>query len=80
MLSPSSPWIKISDLAGALAVQIRLRPPGKSLQRFMNMLARCRSSLSLPLRDYLGSVLPGLADFPSNRVAELTPNALDARG
>jgi hypothetical protein len=30
---------------------------------------------SLPVRDYLGSVLPGLADFPINRVAELTPTA-----
>jgi hypothetical protein len=31
--------------------------------------------LNLPLRDYLSSVLPGLADFPRNRVAELTPKA-----
>jgi hypothetical protein len=34
----------------------------------------CRR-LSLPVRDYLGSVLTGLADFTINRVAELTPNA-----
>jgi hypothetical protein len=38
----------------------------------------CRR-LSLPLRDYLGSVLPGLANFPIDRVAELTPNAWAAR-
>jgi hypothetical protein len=25
--------------------------------------------------DYLGSVLPGLADFPISRIAELTPTA-----
>ena len=37
----------------------------------------CR--LSLPVRDYLGSVLPGLADFPINRVAELTPTAWAVR-
>ena len=30
---------------------------------------------SLPIQDYLASVLPGLADFPINRVAELTPSA-----
>jgi hypothetical protein len=28
--------------------------------------------LNIPVRDYLGSVLPGLADFPINRVGELT--------
>jgi hypothetical protein len=37
-------------------------------------------NLSLPLRNYLGSVLPGMADFPSNRGAELlTPNAWAAK-
>jgi hypothetical protein len=36
---------------------------------------RCR----LPVRDYLGSVLPGLANFPINRIAELTPSAMAAR-
>jgi hypothetical protein len=29
--------------------------------------------------DYLASVLPGLADFPINRVAELTPTAWAVR-
>jgi len=48
---------------------------------------RCRYSLhcrNLPAtqrcgRDYLGSVLPGLANFPINRIAELTPAAWAAR-
>jgi hypothetical protein len=31
--------------------------------------------LKIPVRDYLGSVLPGLANFPINRIAELTPSA-----
>jgi len=26
----------------------------------------------IPIRDYLCSTLPGLADFPINRIAELT--------
>jgi len=34
---------------------------------------------SLPVRDYVGSVLPGLANLPINRVAELTPSAWAAR-
>jgi hypothetical protein len=33
----------------------------------------------LPVRDYLGSVLPGLAELPLKRVAELTPTAWVAR-
>jgi transposase len=35
--------------------------------------------LNIPMRDYLGSVLPGLANFPLNRVGELTPRAWLAR-
>jgi transposase len=34
----------------------------------------CRR-LNLRVRDYLASVLPGLADFPINQVADLTPSA-----
>ena len=35
--------------------------------------------LSIPVRNYLGSILPGLASFPINRIAELTPTAWAAR-
>jgi transposase len=31
--------------------------------------------LEIPVRDYLRSVLPGLADLPMNRIPELTPAA-----
>jgi len=31
------------------------------------------------VRNYLASVLPGLADFPINRIGELTPTAWAAR-
>ena len=44
----------------------------------LSIVETCRR-LSLPVRDYLGSVLSGLADFPINRVAELTPSAWAAR-
>jgi len=32
----------------------------------------CRR-LKIPIRDYLCSILPSLANFPVNRIAELTP-------
>ena len=49
-----------------------------SALRSLAIVETCRR-LSLPVRDYLGSVLPGLADFPINRVAELTPTAWAVR-
>jgi len=33
------------------------------------------SRLNIPIRDYLGSVLPGLANRPISRIGELTPAA-----
>ena len=38
----------------------------------------CRR-LQIPVREYLSAVLPGLEDFPANRVNELTPVASLAR-
>jgi len=38
------------------------------------VVATCRR-LKILVRDYLGSVLPGLGDFPISRIAELTPAA-----
>jgi hypothetical protein len=32
-------------------------------------------SYRLPVRDYLAAILPGLADFPIQRLPELTPAA-----
>ena len=39
---------------------------------------KCRR-LNIPVCESLGSVLPGLANFPINRIAELTPTAWGAR-
>src|SRR5271165_3955634 len=36
-------------------------------------------SLKIPIRNYLASILPGLADLPVRRVVELTPTAWAAR-
>src|SRR5260370_1411000 len=51
---------------------------GPRVPAIISMLEPCRR-LGLPVRDYLGPALPGLADFPINRVAELTPTAWAVR-
>jgi hypothetical protein len=40
----------------------------------LSIVETCRR-LNIPVRGYLGSVLPGLANFPINQIAELTPTA-----
>jgi transposase len=44
----------------------------------VSIVESCRR-LNIPVREYLGSVLPGSANFPINRIAELTPTAWGAR-
>jgi hypothetical protein len=44
----------------------------------ISIVEACRR-LNIPVRKYLGSVLPGLASFPINRIAELTPTAWAAQ-
>src|ERR1700693_810915 len=51
---------------------------GPRVAAIISIVETCRR-LNLRVRDYLGSVLPGLADFPINRVAELTPTAWAVR-
>src|SRR6201993_480558 len=55
-------------------VHLGSKEAGPRVAAIVSIVETCRR-LSLPIRDYLGSVLPGLADFPFNRVAELTPSA-----
>jgi hypothetical protein len=40
----------------------------------LSVVESCRR-LKIPVRDYLGSILPGLANTPIQRVPELTPIA-----
>ena len=47
---------------------------GPKVAALLSVVETCRR-FTLPVRDYLGSVLPGLADFPIRRIAELTPAA-----
>ena len=55
-------------------IHVGSKEAGPRVAAIISIVETCRR-LRLPLRDYLSSVLPGLADFPSNRVAELTPKA-----
>jgi transposase len=59
-------------------IHVGSKEAGPRVAAVISIVETCRR-LSLPVRDYLGSVLPGLADFPINRVAELTPTAWAVR-
>jgi transposase len=45
---------------------------GPRVAAILSVIETCRR-LDIPIRQYLRSVLPGLAEFPANRVSELTP-------
>jgi transposase len=47
---------------------------GPKVAALLSVVESCRR-LKLPVRDYLNAVLPGLANFPVRRIAELTPCA-----
>jgi len=51
---------------------------GPRIAAILSVVETCRR-LQIPIRDYLASILPGLADLPVRRVAELTPTAWAAR-
>lgn len=51
---------------------------GPKIAAILSVVESCRR-LKLRARDYLGAVLPGLADLPIRRAAELTPSAWAAR-
>jgi transposase len=51
---------------------------GPRIAVILSIVETCRR-LQLPICDYLAAILPGLADLPVSRVAELTPTAWAAR-
>jgi transposase len=55
-------------------IHIGSEDAGPRVAAIVSIVETCRR-LKIPVRDYLGSVLPGLSDFPVNRIAELTPAA-----
>jgi hypothetical protein len=59
-------------------IHIGSEEAGPRVAAIVSVVETCRR-LKIPTRDYLCSILPGLANFPINRIAELTPAAWLAR-
>jgi hypothetical protein len=59
-------------------IHIGSEQAGPRVAAIVSVIETCRR-LKIPIRDYLCSILPGLANFPINRIAELTPSAWLAR-
>ena len=59
-------------------LHIGSKEAGPRVTNILSIVETCRR-LVLPVREYLAAVLPGLANFPVQRVAELTPRAWAAR-
>ena len=53
-------------------IHIGSEDAGPRVAAIVSIVETCRR-LKIPLRDYLGSVLPGLGDFPISRIAKLMP-------
>jgi hypothetical protein len=59
-------------------IHVGSKEAGPRVAAIISVVETCRR-LKIPVRDYLGSALPGLADFPISQIAELTPTAWTAR-
>jgi transposase len=59
-------------------IHLGSKEAGPRVANILSVVETCRR-LVLPVREYLGAVLPGLADFPVQRIGELTPRAWAAR-
>jgi transposase len=59
-------------------IHVGSKEAGPRVAAIISVVETCRR-LKIPVRDYLGSFLPGLGDFPVSRIAELTPAAWATR-
>ena len=59
-------------------IHIGSEDAGPRVAAIVSIVETCRRH-KIPVRRYLGSVLPGVGDFPINRIAELTPAAWTTR-
>ncbi len=55
-------------------IHIGSQQAGPRVAAILSVVESCRR-LKIPVRDYLGTILPGLANTPIRRVPELTPTA-----
>ncbi|HLJ27219.1 MAG TPA: IS66 family transposase [Candidatus Angelobacter sp.] len=82
-LELSNNWAENSMRPVALGrknwIHIGSRQAGPKIAAIISLIESCRR-LKLPVRAYLGAVLPGLADCPIQRLSELTPAAWRSRG
>jgi hypothetical protein len=59
-------------------IHIGSQEAGPRVAAILSIVETCRRQ-KIAVRHYLASILPGLANFPINRVAELTPSAWAAK-
>jgi len=59
-------------------IHVGSKEAGPRVAAIISVVETCRR-LKIPVREYLGAALPGLADFPISRIAELTPAAWATR-
>jgi hypothetical protein len=59
-------------------IHIGSEQAGPRVAAIISVIESCRR-LKIPVRDYLADILPGLANAPLQRVAELTPAAWAAK-
>jgi len=76
-------WIQFRRLCKDLHkrknwIHIGSTEAGPRVAAIISIVESCRQ-LNIPIRDYLGSVLPGLANRPISQTAELTPAAWASR-
>ena len=55
-------------------IHVGSQQAGPKVAAILSVVESCRR-LKLPVREYLGSVLPGLANLPIQRISQLTPAA-----
>ena len=76
--SEASPLPRWMGLAAYTHIVLHKAQPLHTWLSFRPSVETCRR-LQIPIRDYLTAILPGIADLPVSRVAELTPTAWAAR-
>ena len=59
-------------------IHLGSKEAGPKVAAILSIIETCRR-LQIPPREYLAAVLPGLADVPVSRLADLTPAAWAAR-
>ncbi|MGH9436985.1 MAG: IS66 family transposase, partial [Terriglobia bacterium] len=55
-------------------IHVGSQQAGPKVAAILSIVESCRR-LKIPIRNYLAAVLPGLADFPVQRIKERTPSA-----